>query len=165
MSFKKMAFTALVVAAVPFTAVAQDSESQTPPNIFADCGIGGAIFKNDALGMISNLIWDASITAMISGVSSPETCSGVEVAVAEFINDTYVSISEETAKGQGEHLTAMLDIAGCSTDAQSGIIASLRDGYVETLAADGYIAQSTTEKAESYFDLLRANTAASCDLS
>lgn len=164
MKIKKLVLTSLVIAtAVPFAAQAQEQEA--PTNFFADCGIGGAIFKNDIGGVLSNIIWDLGTTAVTSGLSSPETCEGMEVAVAEFINDTYVSISEETARGQGDHLTAMLGLAGCSAQNQSDVITSIRSSFAESLTDPSYTEKSDSQKAESYFNLLKEETAGVCELS
>lgn len=96
-------------------------------NPWMQCGIGAMIFKeNETAAAISNIIWDLGTTAVSSNVSSQNTCEGIKVAAAEFINSTITNIEEETVVGEGEHLTAMLNLMGCEAAAHSAIIQDVR---------------------------------------
>ena len=125
-------------------------------NPYSDCGIGAALFKNDIAATISNVIWDLGTTAVISGTASPDTCSGADMAAAEMIFDTYVSIEEETARGGGEHVYAVLEIMQCQQSAQSAIVAALRDDFAASLQDVDYAARSDLQKAESYYNMVKA---------
>lgn len=104
----------IFLAIVASTAVAADKRSGTGPNPFKDCGVGAALFTDTAWAAVtSNIIWDLGTTAVTSATASPETCSGKHIQTAKFVIDNYDSLIEETAKGQGENLTAVLDIQGC----------------------------------------------------
>ncbi len=87
------------------------AEEKTKINPWKDCGIGAMIFEdNGVAAAISNIIWDLGTTAVSSKVSSEDSCEGVEVQAAQFIQDNYDQVIEETSQGAGSHLTAMLDM-------------------------------------------------------
>ncbi len=124
-------------------------------NLFTDCGIGAMIFDETKwAAVISNVIWDAGITATTSAVSSKNTCEGKRVVAALFINETYVNIEEETASGSGSHVTAMLNILGCDSSAQKDILASMRTDFSKSVNTASYVQKSNTEKAQEYYLLL-----------
>lgn len=87
-----------------------DSRSGGGPNPFSDCGIGAALFDNDAAAAISNIIWDVGTTAVVSATASPETCNGNEADAAAFIYESYDELLVESAHGQGAHLSTLMDI-------------------------------------------------------
>ena len=109
-------FAGIVATATPFI-YAEDSDEHkvagSGPNPYSDCGIGAALFTETKWAAVtSNVIWDLGITAITSATASPETCSGKKVETAQFIIDNYDNLAEETAKGQGTHLIAMLGLRG-----------------------------------------------------
>ena len=114
---KKLKALMLGVAAfgvcISGSALAQDKEAGSGPNPFTDCGIGAALFPNTGWAAVtSNVIWDVGTTAVISATASPETCSGSSAQAAKFINDTYDSVIEDTARGDGEYVATLLEIYG-----------------------------------------------------
>ncbi len=131
---------------------AADKEPGSGPSPYRDCGIGAALFPNTSWAAVSsNVIWDIGTTAVISATMSPETCSGAEAAAARFINDTYDSVVEETAKGQGEHLTALLEIYGCDSSAHSDIVYAIRAEVGAAVIDESYALMTHLQKAEQYF--------------
>ena len=149
------------------TAFAQDNEPGSGPNPFTDCGIGAALFPDTHWAAVtSNVIWDIGTTAVISATASPETCEGASAQAARFINDAYDSVVEDTARGEGDHLSALLQIYGCSNDAQSDIVSSVRSEVGDIVSAADYAEKSRTAKAEDYFKVIdgriQSDFAASC---
>jgi len=125
-------------------------------NPYRDCGIGAAIFKNDTGATISNVLWDLGTTAITSATASPDTCEGSEVAAAEFIIETYANLVEETAKGSGDHLNALLQIAGVAQEKQALVTSALRDAIAEVVSQPSYVDSSAVDRASAYFESFRA---------
>ena len=132
------------------------------PNPFSDCGIGAALFpEHKVLAVTSNIIWDIGTTAVTSATASPETCSGKNVDAAAFILNSYDSLVEDTARGEGEHLTALMSILDVEQTAQADVVAAVRAQMAEQIAADAYIAANKTEKSQIfYFAVINAVNAA-----
>lgn len=99
---------ALASAAI---ALAFSPQVKADINPWQDCGIGAIIFEdNGAAAAISNIIWDLGTTAVTSATVSKETCKGDFVVTALYINENYEQIETDLAIGEGQHLTAMLDM-------------------------------------------------------
>lgn len=132
-------------------------------NLWVECGLGGAIGslvkdKNPGaakvLATITNVTWDLGTTATSSAVSTPDLCANKQVAAAKFITDTYASLEIETAKGEGQNLTALLDIVDVDVAQRAEVIAALRAGLAQGVATPGFSAQSNVEKAQGYYAVL-----------
>ncbi len=120
-------------------------------NVWRECGIGGMIFKKTGwAAIVSNIIWDLGTTATSSNVSSDDLCEGPTASTASFINETYANLEEEVAAGEGEHLSAMLDMMGCTN--QSAMVNGLRQDLSAEMATPNYSAKTQTEKAERFFN-------------
>lgn len=132
------------------------------PNPFSDCGIGAALFaENKVLAVTSNIIWDIGTTAVTSATASPETCSGKNVDAAAFILNSYDSIIEDTARGEGEHLAALMNILEVAPVKQAQIINDVRAQMSQHIADESYTAADKREKSELYyFTVISAVTSA-----
>jgi Protein of unknown function (DUF3015) len=154
MKILKVAALALVLA-VPTLASAQAKKSLNP---WIDCGIGAMIFaETDWAAVTSNVIWDLGTTAVTSDQSSQNTCNSKKAKTAMYIGATYASLSEEAVKGDGTHLRAMLQVAGCDTAAHGSMIATLRSDFGQALRAPGYAAMSHSAKAEGFYNLVQTS--------
>lgn len=151
----KMLVTSLVLAAtLPSVAMAAKSDKSVGagPNPFSDCGIGAALFpEHKVLAVTSNVIWDIGTTALTSATASPETCSGKKVAAAQFILESYESLAEETARGQGEHLAALMNILEVDSTQQAAVIANLRTQMADVVTQSNYTSASKVEKSSAYY--------------
>jgi hypothetical protein len=144
---KKIAL-AIVVSAVA---------SQANP--WTECGIGGAIgslIKNNnvaskVIASVTNVTWDLGTTATTSAVSTPDLCANKQVAAAKFINDTYASLEIETAKGEGQNLVALLDLAEVDAAHRDAVVAGLRSGMAQMVATSGFSGMSQVDKAQGYY--------------
>lgn len=159
MSTKKkvlLATTAVIlIIGGPMTASAQEKEPGSGPSPYVDCGIGAALFPNTHWAAItSNVIWDLGTTAVTSATASPETCQGSSAKAAKFIHDTYDRVVENTARGEGEHLTALMQIYGCTSDSHAEIVSAIRGEIGETVSQDSYAEMSALEKSEAYFQVI-----------
>lgn len=121
-------------------------------NIWRECGIGGMIFtKTGWAAITSNIIWDLGTTATTSQVSSDDLCEGSAASLtAKYVNESYAILEEEIAIGEGEHLTAMLDIMGCAQ--HENMIQNLRQNLSQKMVQPSYRAQSHNQKAESFYN-------------
>lgn len=154
-------FLAMVVS----PAIAADNKAGSGANPFRDCGIGAALFSDTAWAAVtSNVIWDLGTTAVTSATSSPETCSGKKIETAQFIIDNYDSLIEETAKGQGEHLTAVLDIQGCDLNDRQAAIVNIRGNVANTVSSEGYTDQKMVVRATDYYNAIESAVSTSCSV-
>jgi hypothetical protein len=152
-----VALACAVVVSAPSAFADNAKAPGTGPNPFTDCGIGGALFENTQWAAVSsNVIWDLGTTAVISATASPETCSAQNMQAAQFILESYKGLAEETAKGTGENLAAMLDIYECEQGQASTVIGAVRADMAKQVGSEGYISQSNVEKASAYYDSVSA---------
>jgi predicted Zn-dependent protease len=154
-----LASTALSLSA---TSLAETKPVGSGPNPYVNCGIGAALFPTTHWAAVtSNIIWDLGTTAVTSATSSPETCNKRNVEVAQFILDTYDNLAEETAQGEGEHLSAMLEILDCQQGIRPSVVSAVRREMGQQIGVAGYSDQSQIEKAAIYYDVVNA-AAANC---
>ncbi|MBI1422149.1 MAG: DUF3015 domain-containing protein [Gammaproteobacteria bacterium] len=136
---------------------AETKEHQKTLNPWIDCGIGAMIFPDTTWAAVSsNIIWDLGTTAVTSDQSSQHTCNSKKAQTAMYISATYANLEEETVKGNGQHVHAMLNMMGCDTAVQDGIIASVRTDFNASLQNAAYDKKSATNKAQDYYDLVNA---------
>lgn len=144
----------VLLAAVPMLGIAQSKRELNP---WIDCGIGAMIFEETTWAAVSsNVIWDLGTTAVISDQSSQHTCNSKKAKMALYIGATYASLADETAKGDGRHLRAMLDIMGCESASQAGIIASVRSGFAQHLREVGTAAKVPSAQAEDFYNIVNS---------
>ncbi|MDP4946179.1 MAG: DUF3015 domain-containing protein [Paraglaciecola sp.] len=146
--------TVLMAFTVVGSANAQDKSKEvgSGPNPFSDCGIGAALFsENKTLAVTSNVIWDIGTTAVTSATASPETCSGKNVTAATFILNTYDNLIEDTARGEGEHLVALMNILEVEQTAKQDVVNALRAQVAQHVIADEYNTASKIEKSQMFF--------------
>jgi hypothetical protein len=165
---KKFALLAATAAFVLSTTVVTTPASAadaagTGPNPYSDCGIGAALFPNTPVGaVISNVIWDIGTTAVISAVSSKDTCNGKRATAALYINQTYASLEIDAAKGDGQYLATLADVMGCEDSAKTELYKAARVGLADTMAKADFATLTHVQKAERLFNVV--DTAAATTL-
>ncbi|EDP57119.1 DUF3015 family protein, partial [Vibrio sp. AND4] len=82
--------------------------------------------------------------------SSEESCEGKEVKTAQFIQDNYDQVIEETSQGSGLHLTAMLNMLDVEESQQPQVIHAVR-----TEMADQIVAKQSNPEA--YYNVVMAS--------
>jgi hypothetical protein len=146
----------LLAITVPGTASAAETQTKKTLNPWTDCGIGAMIFTNTGwAAAISNIIWDFGITAVTSNYSSQNTCGSSNAKVAMFIGTTYANLEDETAKGNGQHLHALLDMLSCDPASHQQIIRSVRSEFGQSISRADYNEKDTLAKAEGYYNLVQ----------
>ncbi|MDH5393101.1 MAG: DUF3015 domain-containing protein [Gammaproteobacteria bacterium] len=144
------------LVSLPATVFAEEAKiaAETAPasfNAWRDCGIGAMIFDETPMAaIISNVYWDSGTTALTSAAGSRDTCFGKTVIAASYIHETYSRLEEETAKGKGQHVAAMLTIMGCGSQSHADIIGSVRNEFAKSVNDASFGAKTTAAKAEVY---------------
>ncbi len=160
--------TSVAVTILASTTAISGEKNKTPgsgPNPFSDCGIGAALFTNTKWAAVtSNVIWDIGITAITSATASPETCSGKNVTAALFIRDTYASLTEETAAGEGEHLTTVLNIFGCDVPYRANTVKQIRTEMGQLISSPGYVDQPQLNKDAAFYSVIKHAVDSSCSV-
>ena len=167
MKFKKsiMAVSTALSLALSTSVMANDTAEKaasTVKNAWTDCGIGAMLFKETPVGaVISNIIWDWGTTAVISMAASPETCKGVNVASAVFINESIDQIESDIARGEGQHVAAMLALMGCEESAHANVTKAIRNDIANNKS---FAELGATEKAQQVYVTTEKHVAA-CSIS
>lgn len=129
------------------SAFAQD-DGRTFGQIYTDCGLGAMIASNTpAVAAVTNVTWDLGTTAISSNATSPETCQGGKAETAALIYDVYPQLEQDLARGDGQHLDALLALTGCDASVHDQLATRLRADLATTVSASGYEAQSRHERA------------------
>lgn len=163
MSQKRRLAIATLLTATLIPSIGLAAESGSGPNPYRDCGIGAALFSETAWAAVSsNVIWDLGSTAITSATASPQTCSGKQVKAARFINETYPKLVEETAAGQGEHLTTALNIMECSASRHAAATQKIRSDMQRTVADPAFAGRSSLEKSETMYLIVDQAVSATC---
>lgn len=171
----KRTLLALAIAALAATGAAHAQQGDASPdriiNPFSDCGLGAALFPNpDAAwaAITTNVTWDVGTTAVISAVSSPNTCNGGRAHTAQYITRTYASLETETAAGEGMYLEGMADVMSCEASVRPELFQRVRAEMATVMAAPGYAELDHVRKAEAYFNVVdgvaQKDFAASCSM-
>ena len=146
---KKLTLCALVASTLMAGNVAADESTYVNP--WKHCGIGAMIFDdNSTAAAISNVIWDLGTTAVSSKVSSVESCDGKEIKTAQFIQDNYKKVLEETSQGEGSHITAMLNMLEIEANEHTDVVKSVRLAMAQQL-------QANNASAQTYYQALMAS--------
>nr|CBA27222.1 hypothetical protein Csp_A01200 [Curvibacter putative symbiont of Hydra magnipapillata] len=133
------------------------------PSPYTECGIGASIFKDtDWAAATSNVTWDLGTTALSSASYSPEMCSPKKVKAAMLIRDNYAQISEEIARGQGDHLSAALEVFGCSAVAQPVAATQVRGEFGRMVSTSSYGGQSQIQKAGQMYQVIQSAAQGRC---
>ncbi len=122
---------------------------------YTQCGLGAIIAKSvkksdtaDLLAIVTNVTWDLGTTAVISGMSSPDTCARREVKTAEFIIKAYPQLEKDLAMGQGNYLEALSKISGVKD------MSSVRSDFAKLAAQPSYQNMSRQAKAEALYKIV-----------
>ncbi|MDM7861757.1 DUF3015 family protein [Alteromonas sp. ASW11-36] len=146
---------ASIAVALTFSFAASAQEVKVNP--WQDCGIGAMIFPdNGVAAAISNVIWDLGTTAVTSASASEDSCNSTRVQTAQFINETYNNLEDELVRGEGVHITAMLNLMSCDAASHAETSATIRSEFADQLLGS---ADQTTVKAERLFNIAETATA------
>ena len=143
---KKLLLSAAILGFLS-TSQVEAKNQRSIGEIFKECGIGAAIFKdNGTAATISNIIWDLGTTATFSALSSPETCEGKKAKVAMLIGRSYDQLETELAEGKGEYLDTLSSLSGKSTE-------TLRKSFAKEASKASFQHKDKLAKAQVLFDI------------
>jgi hypothetical protein len=153
MLWNNMKTVTMVVAAS--CVLAQSAAAREFADIYVDCGLGALIApRTPVVAAITNVTFDLGTTAIISDISSPETCQGSQALAAAFINKAYEPLEADLARGQGEYLDSLAALAGVSQESKASFTARLRQDFAAAVTAADYAEQSGFQKAENMYNLV-----------
>jgi hypothetical protein len=160
-TFLQIAIAAFA-ASMSLSALAADAPG-TGPNPYTDCGIGAALFSDTHWAAVtSNVIWDLGSTALTSATLSPQTCSGKKVKTALFIRDNQQQLVEQFARGQGEHVAAVMEMFSCNVTQSAAAIRAARSAIGNIVSAPGYAAQPQLQQAGQVYNAIEKATVSNC---
>ncbi|MBF0444930.1 MAG: DUF3015 family protein [Magnetococcales bacterium] len=123
--------------------------------IYQECGLGAMIAPNHPIvAVITNVTWDLGTTAATSDMMSPNTCKGSQARMATFIHEGYKQIETAMATGQGEYLTSLMNVSGCSSAIQPEMSKALRKDFSKIVSAPGYSKQSKFDQSKGMYDMI-----------
>ncbi len=156
LSKKIKIITITFAASLAFT---QTTTAREFAEIYTDCGLGAMIApRTPAVAAVTNVTFDLGTTAILSNISTPDTCMGGQVRIAAFINNAYESLETDLARGRGEYLDALTVLAGVKGHKKTSFIQTLRGNFAASVAEPDYTRQTRFQKAENLYNLLRRQT-------
>jgi len=103
--------------------------------------------------------------AYTSATASADTfCSEKTASTASFINDAYPALIEDTARGTGDHLIAVLELAGCDSQGQSAVVPMLRADMMQAIGAADYDSSSYADKVYTMYQSVNLHAQHVCNL-
>lgn len=153
----KKAVIAAAIVSLPFAAQAdlgskfkKHETNRTIEQIYKECGIGGALFGKSSpiLAIISNVTWDLGTTAATSDSVSPNTCQGGNVKAAVLIKEAFPSVAKDLAAGEGQYLSALNNVAGCSA------ASNVRGKYAAYTQSAAYQTATQADNAEALYQIV-----------
>ena len=140
---------------------AQDSKANLNP--WQDCGLGAMVFPdNGVAAAISNVIWDLGTTAVTSASASKDNCNATRVQTARFVTESLPNLEEDIVKGEGQHLTAMLNLMGCEVAQQNDVSTAIRNDFSSVMSQTTYSKMNVQQKSESLFNVAENAATGSC---
>ena len=123
--------------------------------IYRQCGLGALLAKGmenrdnaDLVAISTNVTWDLGTTAVISGMSSPDSCARREVKVAAFIFKSYPELEKDLAMGQGEYLDALVKVSGANN------VNAIRAEFAKVISDSAYPSMDLRQKAETLYGIV-----------
>lgn len=168
MKVKIIGLVAILSIAFSLTNTAVAQESRSYKIALEEC-FWGLILPNEdqrGLSLGLNVVSGAlGLYAYTSATASADTfCSTKTASTAAFINDSYPTLVEDTARGEGQHLTAVLQLAGCDSTGQAAVIPLIRGDMAEALTAPGYDASLYIDKVHTMYKSVNTHAASACNI-
>ena len=156
---------AIVIASVSLSVFARHNPGGvgSAPNPYSDCGIGAAMFSETPwAAATSNASWDLGSTAVTSATLSPENCKKSSFRAALFIRDTYEQLTEDIAQGEGEHLSAALEIFECKSNKFNDVKLKIHEEFLNEISNSNYNNLPSLEKARNLYNIMQFSVNSSC---
>ncbi|XOF32360.1 MAG: DUF3015 family protein [Candidatus Electrothrix sp. YB6] len=148
--------TLFAIACAASLSLAQTAAAREFAEIYIDCGLGAMIApRTPVVAAVTNVTFDLGTTAILSNISSPETCMGEQARMATFIHDAYDSLETDLAAGEGSYLDSLTVLAGVSENNKASFVRAVRDDFAASVATENYTQQTRFTKAENLYNILR----------
>jgi hypothetical protein len=143
------------LAIIACVAVSQSAHAREFADIYTQCGIGAMIApRNAVVAAISNITTDLGTTAILSNISSPDTCKGSKGKTAMFIHESYDALAADIASGNGKYLDTLASLNHWSPSQKSALTEELRVGFAGAVAANDYSVRTQFSKSEALYNLV-----------
>ena len=156
---------AITITSISFSVYARHNGGGvgSAPNPYSDCGIGAAMFSETPwAAATSNALWDLGTTAVTSATLSPENCKRSAYRAALFIRDTYEQLTEDIAQGEGNHLSAALEIFECKSNKLNEVKLKIREGFSHEISNFNYNNMPSLEKARNLYNIMESSVNSFC---
>ncbi len=141
----------LLVASGGYSAETKDLQA-----IYEECGIGGLLFPSWPLGAsVSNFTWDWGSTASTSGLTTPDACKGGKAKLAAYIYESYDSIEQDLAKGDGKYLDMLALLSEKASSEKESFLDSVRSKFREVVENQNYSSMTRLEKAKLVYSIVQ----------
>ncbi len=103
--------------------------------------------------------------AYTSATASPDTfCAEKTASTAMFIHEAYPALVEDAARGTGEHLLAVLELAGCDVVGQAAAAPLVRQDMAVAVSASSYHSSDYADKVFTLYESVNLRAAQACNL-
>lgn len=128
----------------------------------AGCGLGSLIFKPDSgftqiFAATTNGTFGTQTFGITSGTSNCDDASGGDQSAKAFVQTNRAALSKDIARGRGETISSLAELAGCKDDARVG--KSLRKNFKKIFPSAKV---SDTQVSESVISVLQQDQSLSC---
>ena len=152
---------AIIVAAIGV--VSASSSAQAKAYGPAGCGLGSLIFEPDSgftqiFAATTNGTFGTTTFGITSGTSNCADTAGGSASAKAFVETNRVALAKDIARGSGETIEGLSQLAGCREAAAVGTSLQRRFDQIFTDAS-----ASDSEVSESVIEALRTDTSLSCN--
>lgn len=147
----------LLIAGVAMVSMSTVNAAETKDikGIYEECGLGGLLFPSWPIGAsVSNVTWDLGTTAATSGLTTPDSCKGGEAKLAAYIYESYDSIEQDLAKGDGKYLDMLAVLSEKQEAQKADFVASVRAQFLKAVEQGNYSTLSQVEKAQMLYSIV-----------
>lgn len=154
---RKILGSAFVVCAlVAATTLVHAEETKDMQGIYEECGLGGMLFPSWPVGAsVSNFTWDFGSTASTSGLTTPDACKGGKARMAAYIYESYDSIEQDLAKGDGKYLDMLALLSETPSADKDAFIHQVRAKFREAVEKENYSSLSRLDKAKLVYGIIQ----------
>ena len=168
MKAKIVGLCAALVWSLSLTGTSVAQESRDYKTALEEC-FWGLILPNEdqrglslGLNVVSGALGSYAYT---SATASADTfCADKTARTAMFIHDAYPVLVEDAARGNGEHLLAVLELAGCDVAGQSAAVPLVRQDMAAAVSASSYNSSEYAEKVFTMYESVNLRAAQACHL-
>lgn len=145
-----------LMIAVVSNVYAGETKTKDLQGIYEECGIGGLLFPSWPVGAsVSNFTWDWGSTASTSGLTTPDACKGGQVKLAAYIYQSYDSIEQDLAKGDGKYLDLLAVLSEKTIEEKEKFVRDLRVKFQKVVERDDYSSLNRLEKSKLIFGIIQ----------